>query len=753
MIYHSGRGGGTADTGGAGVEGMQVSYTLISAVLIAAVLYNLVLVVVFLRNTRPQQAGRWFVWYILSVTAWIGCEALIDYPQTSQLVALWASRAMFFFGTTIGISILWFCATFPRPDRRFYPAATILSVLGLPWLALFWTDIFIIAAPQQPWSEYLEINNTFTLIYSLWVFACLVASIIHLTKKARRVTGIERQQVQYLLLGICILLGGGLLFNLLLPGLTGKTTYSAIGPLFGLGVTTTATYALVRFRMMDISLVLNKGLTYSVTLVAISALFAVIILLFNVWLAGRFVLEYSAGGYFAAVIIAIAFQPIQRRVQRWVDRAFFKSVYDYRRTIIDAGNAFASARSSAMLVELFISTLDQTMRPQGAVVFLPNDEGVLVQVSGTAQCRHLPTALPMNAPVVEYLVEQDHVVVAEELVRRGEPHQTIGRRIADCNLQVLIPFTVAGRINGLAALTDKQSGDPYTVEDLDLLHTLGRQAAVALDNYCHYDELLRLNAELEERVADRMRDLNAANMRLREADKAKDEFLAILPHELLTPLTSILGWAQMARETGDAATTLKALEVIERNAQRQRHILDDLLDMSRIIHQKFSLVPERTDMWDVTQQCADTVQLTAAHRNVTLVLEPPETPLPIFADANRLTQAICNLLNNALKFTEPGGVVTLVARRTGDMAVLEVRDTGRGIPPEMLGRIFSPFQQVDRHETKGGLGLGLALVKGIIELHGGEVYADSPGEDKGSIFTIALPMASSDAPMRKLMTP
>ena len=225
---------------------------------------------------------------------------------------------------------------------------------------------------------------------------------------------------------------------------------------------------------------------------------------------------------------------------------------------------------------------------------------------------------------------------------------------------------------------------------------------------------------------------------LKEADRAKDQFLAVLSHELLTPLTNIWGWTQAAQRTPEI--TSQALEVIGRNVQRQRHILNDLLDVSRIVHGKLFLQPQPTELWDLAAQSGEDFQQQAQERQLDLVLPPPPAPLPVHADPARIRQAIGNLLANALQFTEPGGTITISARREGEMAVLSVQDTGRGIAPEVLPHLFRPFRQFPRPEAGGGLGLGLALVKGIVELHGGRVTAASPGLGQGSTFTIELPL-------------
>lgn len=231
---------------------------------------------------------------------------------------------------------------------------------------------------------------------------------------------------------------------------------------------------------------------------------------------------------------------------------------------------------------------------------------------------------------------------------------------------------------------------------------------------------------------------------LKEADRAKDDFLAVLSHELLTPLTSIIGWAQATREKPDILH--QALEIIERNARRQHYILNDLLDMSRIIHGKLHMALQTSDVWTLMLQVIEDLQQSFTTADLHLVIVPPAEPLPIYVDPDRMRQVLINLLNNAMKYSDKGGSITVTARRDGEHAVLTVSDDGRGIPQEKLDVLFRPFQQVHRDEAKGGLGLGLALVRGLVELHHGQVTAESPGIGQGSTFTVTLPLA---VPMAK----
>ena len=231
---------------------------------------------------------------------------------------------------------------------------------------------------------------------------------------------------------------------------------------------------------------------------------------------------------------------------------------------------------------------------------------------------------------------------------------------------------------------------------------------------------------------------------LKEADQAKNRFLMVLSHELKTPLTNIIGWAQMAESTADIAH--EALSTILRNAFEQKTMLERLLTLSRILTGKLVLQRRQSDLWEFAALAAAHVYQRVADRGQTLDIHPPEATLPVMTDPRLLRQVIDELLDNAINFTPPGGVISLAAWRTQEMAVLAVRDSGRGFTPEQIGTLLRPFQQLVRDESTGGLGIGLALVKGIMDAHEGEVLIASPGLGQGSTFTIELPLAESPLP-------
>ena len=236
-----------------------------------------------------------------------------------------------------------------------------------------------------------------------------------------------------------------------------------------------------------------------------------------------------------------------------------------------------------------------------------------------------------------------------------------------------------------------------------------------------------------------------------DANRAKDEFLATLSHELRTPLTSILGWAHLVRLSNFEADTMRnAIETIERSAKTQASLIDDLLDVSRIVTGKFRLALAAVDVVPVVRDVVASSRPAAEARRVDITLNAPES-IVIRADPNRLQQIVWNLVSNAVKFCLPDGHVTVGVEAADDRVVIRVCDNGIGIAPDVLPRVFERFWQADSAPDRahGGLGLGLAIVKQIAELHGGSASAESAGAGRGATFTIALPMR----PMAKERSP
>lgn len=318
-----------------------------------------------------------------------------------------------------------------------------------------------------------------------------------------------------------------------------------------------------------------------------------------------------------------------------------------------------------------------------------------------------------------------------------------GEREFDTEFRVVHPD---GRIRQL-----KANGIVLRSVDGTPERMLGVNADITAQKMAEAD-LKRAYAEVEAKVNQRTAALEAAKVAAENANKAKDLFLATLSHELRSPLAAILSWSQLMERGGLSADKMQlGIRTIKENVWSQNQLISDLLDISRITTGKLLLDRQTVNVHEVVIAALDTIRLTAEQRGVAIIEDLDGTDLYINADPARLKQTLLNLLSNAVKFTPSGGkvFVTVVSKGEfpGRKLVIEVRDTGRGIKRDFLPHLFDTFSQADPSSVRvhGGMGLGLSLVKSLVELQGGTVSGDSPGEGEGSTFTVTFPLlATSD---------
>ena len=255
-----------------------------------------------------------------------------------------------------------------------------------------------------------------------------------------------------------------------------------------------------------------------------------------------------------------------------------------------------------------------------------------------------------------------------------------------------------------------------------------------------------LHLALDERAA-AVERAEAARRVAEEASHLKDEFLATASHELRTPLNAIVGWVHVL-QTGaleNDEQRQKAVNAIDRNAKIQTRLIEDLLDVSRMIQGRVSLTVAPLNFRAIVDAAVETLRPAAAAKGIAVDLEGGGDLLPVIGDELRLQQVVWNLLANALKYTPPGGRVTIATRVDGSRAAVSVRDSGEGIDPNFLPHIFEPFSQGASKTMRTGLGLGLAIVKRLVDLHGGRITAESQGVGQGSSFTVSIPLAEGAA--------
>jgi hypothetical protein len=352
----------------------------------------------------------------------------------------------------------------------------------------------------------------------------------------------------------------------------------------------------------------------------------------------------------------------------------------------------------------------------------------------TEKARRYITAQPIdiNAPygvgkVIRTGVSDLAPNVSDEMIRavaRDEEGVRIRLEIGHRSIMT-VPLRVDDSLRG-AMVFGRGIPNAYDATDLALAEDLARRVALAMQN-----------AHLYRQTEEARADAEAAN-------RAKDAFLAVLSHELRTPLNSVAGWIRMLESgTVGGMQTERALASVGRNVSVLRRLIDDLLDVSRIVTGKLTLQRDPCDLGTIIEQTIESFGHEAETKDLRVKADL-ERSLVVEADALRLRQIIGNLVSNAIKFTPSGGDVFVTLRRERDHAVLTVADTGSGIPSDALPHIFERFRQADSSSTRryGGLGLGLAIVRHLVELHGGTVRAENRDAGRGAIVTVELPMGT-----------
>ena len=283
---------------------------------------------------------------------------------------------------------------------------------------------------------------------------------------------------------------------------------------------------------------------------------------------------------------------------------------------------------------------------------------------------------------------------------------------------MIVAIKARGRTLGALTFATAESGRRYGPDDLALVEDLAHRAALAVDN-------ARLYAEAQ------------------EANRVKDEFLATVSHELRTPLSSMMNWIALLRQGKIGPEQVsRGLEVLQRSGEAQARLIDDILDVSRIVSGRLRLQPQPVELSDVVRDAVDTVRPAADAKRVRLEVVDEAAGTRVLGDPARLQQVVWNLLANGVKFTPEGGRVSVLVERKAQETRIVVTDTGEGIAPEFLPFVFDRFRQAERVANRGhtGLGLGLAIVKHLVEAHGGSVEAQSEGRGSGATFVVRLPL-------------
>jgi len=701
---------------------------------------------VYFKN-RKRDINQIFGLMSLSVAVWSVSYGFWQLSHDKEAALFWSR--MLSLGSTF-IPILFFHWILALLDlqgrkRKILILGNILTLI----LVIFSFSPFYIKdvrpAMGFPWWPQPGILYTFYIL--LGYFGFLIYAFSLLIKAYKISSGYKREQIKYVMIGTLVGLGGGATNFLLwygIPILPYGNFLVALYP-FILG------YAISRYRLMDIRLFMGRGAIYVFSFILI-----ILLAFLLTFLAERFfvTIPFNIAGPLILVICILFFQPILRFFEKLASKYFYYTFYSYQTVLADLGKKLVNFLDIDKLSSLIVNTLMDTMKLDRTVVLLRKKEGNYLIQKNIGFNDTNGIALIRDDFLTNYLEKTQKPLVYEELfliikdtTEKGKREKL--KRLRDnmrkIESSVCLPLLIEEKIIGMIVLGNKVSGDPYSDQDIDLLTSLANQASIAFQNAKLYNQVQDLSENLQEKVDIQTKELKKAYDELKELDNAKSEFLSIASHQLRTPLTAIKGYVALLLGGSYGKITKKSkipIENINKSSERLIKLVNELLNVSRIEAGKMEINFEQVSLEEVINSVIEELKYQAESKKLYLKKEEPKVLIPkISIDKDKIKQAIMNVLDNAIKYTNKGGII-IKTKTDNSKITVEIFDTGEGMTQEEIHKLFKSFSRGSAGSKffVDGTGLGLFIARRFIEIHGGKIWAESPGKGKGSAVFIELPI-------------
>ncbi|MBU0687314.1 MAG: GAF domain-containing protein [Candidatus Margulisbacteria bacterium] len=680
--------------------------------------------------------NRIFFLLSLFITGYAGANLLLEYHTLFFYDPSFAYKLAIFFASLHPPTLVLFSWYFPNSSGHIDIKRTIfVYAIGLFFTSLSFTNLYVKGITVTHGIRYIDFGFFYS-IFALYFCVFVLYSFFNLLRKYR-VSGssVEKNQLKYVLIGLVIAYSIGATFSLLLPVFFHYSRTEFIGPIGPLILVFFMAYAIVKHRLMDIEVIIRKGIIYSALIIFVAAVYSGIIIAARTLLQGILPINNWVLTFIAAVAIAVGFKPLEEFITQSTDKIFFRKKYNYQKALKDISGAMAHLTNLDRLVDLIVRLVTRIMRLEGALALIHNEKSkryVIVAVVGNVE-NLKGVSISENYAIIDELNKTEDMIIRDEIVHRisaegmaeNEKNRLIQLKeeMDKFKAEVIVPAFSKGKhlgrkLIGIIALGDKKSQDRYTSDDLELLRTLSNQAAVALENSILYDEQVK------------SRDIIMKSEKM----AALGTMAAGIVHELKNPLAFIQTVSQMMPlKWDDAQFKETTMKMLPEEVTRMRSIVEGLLEYSR--QHELKLIP--LNLEESIDKAITVTSYEARKNSVTVKKQLPKDLPQVMGDKNRMMQVLLNLVGNAIQAMRRGGELTISADDMGARVALKITDTGMGIAKERLKEIFNPFFTT----KEAGTGLGLAITQKIVEEHKGSIAVDSiVGE--GTTFTVYLPVAS-----------
>ncbi|HSJ52617.1 MAG TPA: ATP-binding protein [Anaerolineae bacterium] len=584
----------------------------------------------------------------------------------------------------------------------------------------------------------------YQFVSSQLAFAVLLLSLafglVSMAVSYRALQPVERRQVQWIMWGVGCAIAAGIV-DLILTR-TGRQTpeLNSLLLLAILPVPVSFSFAVLRYRMWDIDLVVERSVVYGLVTALLGAFYLLLVSgLSNALGAATGSRRYTIVLFVSALLIGLLVNPLRGRVQAAIDYVFYRRQLDYHKALGRWSVALSTSLRFADLTDLLLREVPSQLQVEATWLLVLDDaETRLAPISPERAEQGDDEAAVDLALLAHSTVAKELSQPGTVLLLHGEEHgEVLANSRTDlptwreAGVRVALPLVSAGQLVGVYLLGKKLSGDIYQRQELDLLRTLCNQAAVAIANARLYEQVHAFSQELEEKVGERTKELR--------------EFVSVVYHELSSPIASVSGYVAMLLEGRGGPLSARAtgfLQTTSRNVAQLTQLVGDLSDVSKIEDGRLKIYPEVLDLIPAIEEVIASLARIIEEKGLQVEINVAPDAGRVQADRQRVAQILTNLVRNACRYTPAGGRIEISTCREKRRARVTVRDTGIGIQKEDLGHIFERFYRsqdpyVQQHR---GTGLGLSIAKSLVELHGGRLWVEST-VGKGSAFTFSLPLA------------
>lgn len=715
------------------------------AVLCFSVTANLVLAALVFAQNFQKNVNKYFALFAFSLVCWSVINYMSVHPiffDQLSLIRLDMASAV-----CMSMALLLLTNVFPtgiyfyhQLGKFLISTGVILALLAMsPWL---FTSLDYSTGEPQP------VPGPLIVPFAIYTLGALGLSIGILIRRLHTLRNKERAYIRYAILGIISTFSLLVIFNFIIVVVFHNTSFIAFTPVFVLIFSISFAYGMIRHQLFDIRLLVARFIAYLLLLLFVGAFYGFTTVAVSYFLVDeRPNIAQTALSAAVVGILILFVQPLRRFFNRITRALFYQDDYDTKNVLDELASVLVRSTDTDILANSSMSILKEALEPRYITMLLL--DGADKKKQRFITIGNEPSHFS-DIDFMPLLHAMPDVITTDMADGKAD---RIRKKMGEMNISIIARLETRGGVIGYCFFGYKTSGSAYGRRDMDLIRIARDELAVAIQNALRFEQIQDFNNTLQQRIEEATKELRASNIQLQRLDEAKDEFVSMASHQLRTPLTSVKGYISMVLE-GDVgkitSTQRKLLGEAFTSSERMVHLISDFLNVSRLQTGKFVLEQRRVDLSKLVSKEVNSLQTTAHAHGLTLEYHAPSYFPLLYLDGGKIRQVLMNFIDNAIYYSQEGTTITISLAIEDSSAVLEVKDTGIGVPKSEQAHLFTKFFRATnaRKQRPDGTGVGLFLAKKVVVAHGGDIVFKSI-ENAGSTFGFQLPIKKlSTAPAK-----